>query len=155
MRSCWRGLPCSTASARPARRRRSRPAVPMSVCRRVRSAIPRSGHANLGAGRVVWMTFPKINGAIEDGSFAENRAIIAHIDALKRSGGTSHIMGLCSAGGVHAHQRHLAEVTKLISGAGVPVRPAPSSPTGVIPLRRSPVNASRSCAMTSALRMHR
>jgi len=79
------------------------------------------GHMNLGAGRVVWMDLPKINNAIADGSFAANEALLAHIDALKSSGGTSHIMGLCSPGGVHAHTDHLVAVARVIADAGVPV----------------------------------
>ena len=76
---------------------------------------------NLGAGRVVWMDLPKINNAIEDGSFATNEQLLAHITALKGSGGTSHIMGLCSPGGVHAHTNHLAAAAQVIAEAGVPV----------------------------------
>lgn len=79
------------------------------------------GHMNLGAGRVVWMDLPKINNAIEDGSFATNKELLAHVEALKTSGGTSHIMGLCSPGGVHAHTNHLAAAARVIAEAGVPV----------------------------------
>jgi len=79
------------------------------------------GHMNLGAGRVVWMDLPKINNAIADGSFDKNARLQDHIDALKASGGTSHIMGLCSPGGVHAHTDHLAAAARVIAGAGVPV----------------------------------
>ena len=79
------------------------------------------GHMNLGAGRVVWMDLPKINNAIDDGSFATNEQLLAHIAALKGSGGTSHIMGLCSPGGVHAHTNHLAAAAQVIAEAGVPV----------------------------------
>jgi len=79
------------------------------------------GHMNLGAGRVVWMDLPKINNAIADGSFATNETLRAHIDALKASGGTSHIMGLCSPGGVHAHTDHLAATARVIADAGIPV----------------------------------
>ncbi len=79
------------------------------------------GHMNLGAGRVVWMDLPKINNAIEDGTFASNVTLQAHINALKASGGTSHIMGLCSPGGVHAHTNHIVASAKVIAEAGVPV----------------------------------
>lgn len=79
------------------------------------------GHMNLGAGRVVWMDLPKINNAIADGSFAKNERLLAHIEALKASGGTSHIMGLCSPGGVHAHTDHLVAAAQVIAEAGVPV----------------------------------
>jgi 2,3-bisphosphoglycerate-independent phosphoglycerate mutase len=79
------------------------------------------GHTNIGAGRVVWMDLPKIDKAIEDGSFAANAALNRFIEALKGSGGTAHLCGLASPGGVHSHQRHFAEAARLIAGAGVPV----------------------------------
>jgi 2,3-bisphosphoglycerate-independent phosphoglycerate mutase len=80
------------------------------------------GHMNLGAGRVVWMDLPKINNAIEDGSFATNEVLQAHINALNASGGTAHVMGLCSPGGVHAHTDHLVAAAKVVAEAGVPVK---------------------------------
>src|SRR6185369_15857947 len=45
----------------------------------------------------------------------------AFIAKLKQSGGTCHLMGLLSPGGVHSHQAHLVALAKVISGAGVPV----------------------------------
>jgi len=79
------------------------------------------GHTNIGAGRVVWMDLPKINNAIEDGSFAKNPGLQRFIDALKKSGGTAHVAGLASPGGVHAHQDHIAEAARVIAATGVPV----------------------------------
>ncbi|MFV0475538.1 MAG: 2,3-bisphosphoglycerate-independent phosphoglycerate mutase, partial [Pikeienuella sp.] len=79
------------------------------------------GHMNIGAGRVVWMDLPKIDNAIADGSFRENAALRDFCAALKASGGTAHLMGLMSPGGVHAHQRHIAEAAKAVAAAGVPV----------------------------------
>jgi 2,3-bisphosphoglycerate-independent phosphoglycerate mutase len=80
------------------------------------------GHMNLGAGRVVMQDLPRIDRAIEDGSLERNPALIEFIAALKASGGTAHLMGLLSPGGVHSHQRHLAALARLIDAAGVPVR---------------------------------
>ncbi len=79
------------------------------------------GHMNLGAGRVVWMDLPKINNAIEDGSFAENPALQDYIAALRASGGTAHVMGLASPGGVHAHYKHIAATARVLTEAGIPV----------------------------------
>ncbi|QHQ36144.1 2,3-bisphosphoglycerate-independent phosphoglycerate mutase [Algicella marina] len=80
------------------------------------------GHTNIGAGRVVWMDLPKIDNAIANGSFAENPALLSFIEKLKASGGAAHLAGLVSPGGVHAHQRHILEATKIIAAAGVPVK---------------------------------
>ena len=65
------------------------------------------GHTNIGAGRVVWMDLPRIDKAIADGSFARNAELARFIAAVKVSGGTAHVAGLASPGGVHAHQRHI------------------------------------------------
>lgn len=80
------------------------------------------GHMNIGAGRVVWMDLPRIDRAIEDGSFAANERLVDFADALKRSGGAAHLMGLMSPGGVHAHQRHIAAAAKALTAMGVPVK---------------------------------
>ncbi|MCI4660564.1 MAG: 2,3-bisphosphoglycerate-independent phosphoglycerate mutase [Neomegalonema sp.] len=79
------------------------------------------GHMNLGAGRVVWMDLPKIDNTIADGSFGQRQAITDFIQKMKASGGTAHLMGLLSPGGVHSHQRHIAAAARVLSEAGVPV----------------------------------
>lgn len=79
------------------------------------------GHLNIGAGRVVMQELPKIDTAIEDGSLAKNQTIQNFITALKASGGTAHLLGLVSPGGVHAHQNHEVALAKILSEAGVPV----------------------------------
>lgn len=77
------------------------------------------GHMNLGAGRVVLQDLPRIDKAIEDGSLEANPALARFIAALKKSGGTAHIMGLMSPGGVHAHQDHIAALVGMLEKAGI------------------------------------
>ncbi|MBI1243526.1 MAG: 2,3-bisphosphoglycerate-independent phosphoglycerate mutase [Alphaproteobacteria bacterium] len=79
------------------------------------------GHMNLGAGRVVMQDLVRIDAAIEDGSFAREAALAAFIAKLKASGGTAHLMGLLSPGGVHSMQDHIAALAAALSKAGVPV----------------------------------
>ncbi|MBK6465933.1 MAG: 2,3-bisphosphoglycerate-independent phosphoglycerate mutase [Rhodobacter sp.] len=79
------------------------------------------GHTNIGAGRVVAMDLGQIDLAIEVGSFATEPALRQFIAALETSGGTAHLAGLCSPGGVHAHQAHLIEAARIIAAEGVPV----------------------------------
>ncbi|MEE9453609.1 MAG: 2,3-bisphosphoglycerate-independent phosphoglycerate mutase [Paracoccaceae bacterium] len=79
------------------------------------------GHMNIGAGRVVWMSLPKINTAITDGSFDKNAALLRFIARMKTSGGVAHIAGLASDGGVHAHLDHMLQTANVIAAAGVPV----------------------------------
>ena len=79
------------------------------------------GHLNIGAGRVVMQDLPRIDAAIADGSLAANPRLAAFVAALKASGGTAHLLGLASPGGVHAHQDHAAALARLLSGQGIPV----------------------------------
>ena len=79
------------------------------------------GHTNIGAGRVVAMDLGQIDLAIEDGSFNDNAALQAFIAATKASGGTAHLMGLVSDGGVHGHLNHIVAAATAITNAGVPV----------------------------------
>ncbi|WP_422049207.1 2,3-bisphosphoglycerate-independent phosphoglycerate mutase [Shimia sp.] len=79
------------------------------------------GHTNIGAGRVVAMDLGQIDLAIEDGSFFQNGALQAFIATLKETGGTAHLMGVVSDGGVHGHIMHVLAAMKAITAAGVPV----------------------------------
>ena len=79
------------------------------------------GHLNIGAGRVVMQDLPRIGAAIADGSIAALPALTGLIASLKASGGTCHLMGLLSPGGVHSHQDHAVALARILSGAGIPV----------------------------------
>ena len=79
------------------------------------------GHTNIGAGRVVAMDLGQIDLAIEDGSFFSNAALQTFIAALKTSGGTGHLFGLLSDGGVHGHLNHTVAAARALAEAGVPV----------------------------------
>ena len=79
------------------------------------------GHMNIGAGRVVMQALPHINEAVQDGSLAAHDALASLATGLIQSGGTAHVMGLLSPGGVHAHQDHFLAVIKGLVTAGVPV----------------------------------
>ena len=79
------------------------------------------GHTNIGAGRVVAMDLGQIDLAIEDGSFARNAAILTFIARLKATGGTAHLMGVVSDGGVHGHIHHVVAAARALTDKGVPV----------------------------------
>jgi len=79
------------------------------------------GHLNIGAGRVVMQDLPRIGAAIADGSIAALPALTGLIAALRASGGTCHLMGLLSPGGVHSHQDHAVALARILSAAGIPV----------------------------------
>lgn len=79
------------------------------------------GHTNIGAGRVVAMDLGAIDLAIEDGSFAQNESLLSFVGKLKASGGTAHLMGVVSDGGVHGHLSHVIAACRAITAHGVPV----------------------------------
>src|SRR5690606_17755030 len=78
------------------------------------------GHMNLGAGRIVYQDLTRIDAAIEDGSFFDNAELRAACQAAIASGGTLHLMGLLSPGGVHSHERHLFAMLDLAARMAVP-----------------------------------
>ena len=79
------------------------------------------GHLNIGAGRVVMQDLPRIGAAIKSGEIAHAPALVDFIKKLKASGGTCHLLGLVSPGGVHSHQDHAAALAKILTDADVPV----------------------------------
>ena len=79
------------------------------------------GHMNLGGGRVVMQDLPRIDQAVETGSLAREPAFADLLGRLKASGGTLHLLGLLSPGGVHSHQDHMAALARAASAAGVAV----------------------------------
>ena len=76
------------------------------------------GHMNIGAGRVVYQELTRIDAAIAGGSFFGNAELRAACDAV-RDGGTLHLMGLLSPGGVHSHESHVHAMLDFSARAGV------------------------------------
>ena len=77
------------------------------------------GHLNIGAGRVVAQELVRIGKAAADGSLARAPALTELIRKLKSSGGTCHLLGLMSPGGVHSHQDHAVALARVLNQAGV------------------------------------
>jgi 2,3-bisphosphoglycerate-independent phosphoglycerate mutase len=73
------------------------------------------GHLNLGAGAVVKQDLLRIGEAIEDALFFENEALRAACRAER-----VHLLGLVSAGGVHASMDHLRALIELAGREHVP-----------------------------------
>ena len=79
------------------------------------------GHMNLGAGRVVMQELPRIDRAVAEGRLDDSAAFRDFVAKMRKSGGTAHLMGLMSDGGVHAHRRHIAALANALHAEGVPV----------------------------------
>ena len=78
------------------------------------------GHLNIGAGRVVYQDFTRIDHAIETGEFARNAALLSAVSAARAGGATLHVLGLLSPGGVHSHERQIAAMVELAAKGGAP-----------------------------------
>lgn len=79
------------------------------------------GHMNIGSGRRVLQDLPRIDEAIASATLEQNQALQDYIAKLKASGGTCHLMGLVSPGGVHSHQAHIAALAKILAAKNIPV----------------------------------
>ena len=79
------------------------------------------GHLNLGAGSVVPQDLARIDGAIADGSFFENEALVGACERARASPrGRLHLLGLVSDGGVHSGWEHIEACIELAAREGVP-----------------------------------
>ena len=77
------------------------------------------GHLNLGAGRVVYQEYTRINRAIASGTFFTNKTLTDAVDLAAQSGRAVHILGLLSPGGVHSHEEHIHAMAELAVRRGV------------------------------------
>ena len=75
------------------------------------------GHMNIGAGRVVYQDYTKIEVAIESGEFRKNPTLLKAIEIGKK--GALHVLGLLSTGGVHSHESQILELVDMAAAAGV------------------------------------
>ena len=77
------------------------------------------GHLTIGAGRVLYQDYLRVNRAIERGEFNQNPALLEAIEKAKVNQGAVHVMGLLSPGGVHSHELHLQAMMRLAVEQGV------------------------------------
>lgn len=71
------------------------------------------GHLNIGAGRIVYQDFTRINKAIRSGEFFKHEVLLEAVQHVKKRGTALHLMGLVSDGGVHSHNDHLYALLEL------------------------------------------
>lgn len=77
------------------------------------------GHLNIGAGRVVYQDLVKINNAIKNDTFKNNKELNKAFSYAKKNNKPVHLIGLLSDGGVHSHNSHLVHLCELADKAGV------------------------------------
>ncbi len=79
------------------------------------------GHMNIGGGRVILQNLPRIDKAFAEDQVVNVPEFKKSVAALKASGGTAHILGLLSSGGVHSHQDHIVALAKNYADEGIKV----------------------------------
>jgi 2,3-bisphosphoglycerate-independent phosphoglycerate mutase len=80
------------------------------------------GHLTIGSGRVLDQDLQRINRAIRDGSFFENKALVSAFQRARERGADVHLLGLVSYGGVHSHIDHLRALLELARREGMEKR---------------------------------
>ena len=78
------------------------------------------GHMTMGAGRIIEQDLTRISNAFRDTPAEECPPIRTLFGALAETGGTLHIMGLVSDGGVHSHTDHLEAILQAAARAKIP-----------------------------------
>ncbi len=71
------------------------------------------GHMNLGAGRIVYQDFVRINKAVENGDLAKEKVIQEAFSYAEKNQKNVHFLGLVSDGGVHSHIKHLKNLVHI------------------------------------------
>ncbi len=77
------------------------------------------GHLNIGAGRIVFQDFERINNSIANGEFFKHVELVKALQNLKANNKALHIFGLLSDGGVHSHINHILTMLEMAAQQGV------------------------------------
>jgi len=73
------------------------------------------GHMHIGAGRVLYQDYTRINQAIDTGDFFKNPALVQVMEKAKDQHRSVHVAGLLSPGGVHSHEKHFCAMAEALS----------------------------------------
>lgn len=65
------------------------------------------GHLTIGAGKIFYQSFPRINLAIQTGEFFTNPMFLKAAEQARKNKSTFHIMGIVSPGNVHGSDEHI------------------------------------------------
>ncbi len=72
------------------------------------------GHMTIGSGRILYQDLVKISLALDEGTLAENDALVTLLKSSKRL----HLIGLMSDGGVHSHINHMIGLAEIAAEQG-------------------------------------
>ncbi|MCH9844677.1 MAG: 2,3-bisphosphoglycerate-independent phosphoglycerate mutase [Alphaproteobacteria bacterium] len=71
------------------------------------------GHLNLGAGRIIFQSLPRISKAFAENFLQDYQPLNDALQQLEPDN-CVHILGLLSEGGVHSHQQHMIQIANHI-----------------------------------------
>ncbi|OGF29858.1 phosphoglycerate mutase (2,3-diphosphoglycerate-independent) [Candidatus Falkowbacteria bacterium RIFCSPLOWO2_12_FULL_45_13] len=71
------------------------------------------GHLNLGLGRILYQSLPRINKMIADRSFYKNKVLLKAIEQAENHNSKLHFIGLVSSGAVHSSLEHLQALIEM------------------------------------------
>ena len=71
------------------------------------------GHMNLGAGRIVYQDYARINLDILNNNFQNLKNLKTPLNEIKKNKKKLHLIGLTSDGGVHSHIKHLEAILNI------------------------------------------
>ncbi|WP_071393618.1 2,3-bisphosphoglycerate-independent phosphoglycerate mutase [Bacillus tuaregi] len=77
------------------------------------------GHMNIGAGRIVYQNFTRVNIAIREGEFEKNETFLDAVNHVKQHDSALHLFGLLSDGGVHSHITHMYALLRMAADHGL------------------------------------
>jgi 2,3-bisphosphoglycerate-independent phosphoglycerate mutase len=77
------------------------------------------GHLNLGAGTMIYTDLTYIDKQIESGQFFKNPVLSEAMDRAVKNGGTLHLLGLVSDGGIHSYNTHIYAMIDMAKQRGV------------------------------------
>lgn len=77
------------------------------------------GHTNIGAGKVVFQELPRIDNAIANETFYQNKAFLGMLEHIQKTNGNIHLIGLVSRGRVHSAMEHIFATIELFKKRGL------------------------------------
>lgn len=77
------------------------------------------GHMNIGAGKVIFQNLPRIDNAINNGTFFQNEVLLQAISHARSRKSRVHLMGCMSNGNVHSSIDHAMAILRTCQQQGL------------------------------------
>ena len=77
------------------------------------------GHLTIGAGRIIRQELVRISETVREHRLGSTSALQSVAERVRSTGGTLHLLGLCSDGGVHSHVDHICGLLEWAAKEGL------------------------------------